>query len=177
MKPAKPFWFILSIVLLNWYNLSAQDEWPTYYSKDRFRVVPGYQFNFESHAPSVDFEFSAINPLETVEYFDTRKQKTKSKLLYKSFGLSFLRVGGEFHTNTGNVALRFAVAECISKVSITAFQFVWNMGPEYRGWAYRPELGVGFWIFQVNYGFNLYFNKDLKEYGQHVISFRTRLPY
>lgn len=144
--------------------------------KSGIRAVAGYQTSFTSNWISLDAELSVIEPLKFV---NTRKAngKWKRKLQFASQGTAFAQLGAEYNIENKLPAVRLGLLQRISLLSFNPAQFTYTFGNTIKGITYRPEIGFGFWIFQLNYGYNVNFNKSLNPLGRHLLNVKIHLPF
>lgn len=150
---------------------------PVYFlEKYHARLVGNFIYSPDGSSLALDGEFSGLRPLTFINYINA-KGKKKKKLNFDTYGYSFLQVGYEYNMQTKVNSLRLGVFQLVSPFSINPIQFIHQGGENTRGWIYRPEAGFGFWIFQFNYGFNIFLKSELRTQSRHNIIFKIHFPF
>ncbi len=100
-----------------------------------------------------------------------------------AFRISSLAIGyhKNIQTNDNDISLNSLRLTSVLFFNLTPAQFGFKWGPSFANdktyWYYRPEIGFTYGIFTVSYGYNLMFNKNVRELtDKSVINFKISYP-
>jgi hypothetical protein len=112
--------------------------------------------------------------------FNSLENKTKKDGGVNFLGLGFYQnlnqTGGDFTFYTTKIDNIFQVKHV--KFNLNVLQFGYHTGSvQGNGWFYRPELGIRYNFFSLNYGYNYTFNNQIRPLTEkHFVSFKLSYP-
>lgn len=148
------------------------------YGVDGFRLVGNYfsdVTSFKSNWIAIDVEYSYLEPLQQVKYLKNGKWRKRPQ--FATSGMAWFQLGAEYNIENKNLGIRVGTFQKISFFSINPVQFIYNTGSLTRGFTYRPEIGIGYYRFQLNYAYNINFHKEISVMGKHLIVLRYHFPF
>ncbi len=171
---------ILIVFVFNYFFLGhilAQENDYDYYTyeKSKIRFCANYFTSIKSNWIALDLELSSIEPIHKIKYFKDGIWHTK--IHRTTQGSAVGQLGVEYNIENNNFGIRMGAYNQMSLFSFNPVQFIYNTGKTTKGFTYRPEIGIGFWIFQLNYGYNINFKKEITVMGKHLVVFKIHFPF